>query len=133
MFARFNRINPDFFSKVQLTDSTYSEEGKAYSTILLLSLATRGEGVEITMPSDAVTSYKDDKLGKRVYEIDRKQITAVVPESLESKITRQDRNGLSPVKIIKDGDAWKVIADNNMLSEIGTPVSEKITAPTTGK
>lgn len=128
MFAKFETINPDFFAKIHLTDSTYAEAGKTYSTILLLSLATEGEGVEVTMPLDAVTSHKDDKLGV-VYEIDRSKITATVSESLAGKVTRANRNGLAPVRIIKDGDSWKILADNNMLTEIGVPLSEKISGP----
>jgi FlaG/FlaF family flagellin (archaellin) len=130
MFAQFNTMNPEFFSKIHLTDSTYAEVGKTYSLILLHSLATEGEGVDITMPSDAVTSYEDEKLGKRVYEIDRKKITATVSESLATKLDRSTRSSLEPVKLIKDGESWKVLADDKMLTEIGTPLSEKISAST---
>jgi len=130
LFAKFNAINPAFFSKIQLTDSSNSEVGKTYSTILLLSLATDGTGVDVTMPLDAVSSYQDGKLGQ-VYAIDRTKITATVPEGLGTKIKRSARNDLAPVKLIKDGNSWKVIADSNMLTEIGTPLSEQITAPTT--
>lgn len=134
MFAEFDKINPDFFSKLHLTDSTYAEVGKTYSTILRLSLAADSiDGVEVTMPSDAVTAYKDDKLGRMVYEIDRTKITAVVSEEMGRKITRPNRNGLAPVRIIKDGDSWKVLADNNMLSEVGVPLDENISAPSTDK
>jgi ABC-type glycerol-3-phosphate transport system substrate-binding protein len=133
MFKQFAAINPDFFAKMHLTGSSYSEVGKSYSTVLLLSLATEGTGVEVVMPSNAVTSYQDEKLGKRVYEIDRTKITATVPEALASKITRPNRNGLAPVKIIKDGESWKVLADNNMLTEIGIPLKEKISTPTASK
>jgi hypothetical protein len=131
MFAAFNNVSPDFFSKIHMTDSSYAEVGQTYSNILLLSLATQGTGVEETMPTDAVSVRKDEKLGKMVYEIDRTKITATVPEDLNSKITRPNRNGLAPVKFIKDGDSWKVIADKNMLTEIGIPLDEKISAPTT--
>lgn len=134
MFAKFNTINPELFSKVHLTDSTYAEVGKTYSTILLFSLATDGVGVELTMPLDAVTSHKDDKLGKRIYEIDRSKITATVPEALGEKIDRpSNRKILTPVKLVKDGESWKVLADNNMLTEIGVPLSDKISSPTTNK
>lgn len=128
MFAKFETIDPDFFSKVHLTDSTYAEAGKTYATILLFSLATGGEGVEVTMPLDAVTSHKDDKLGV-VYEIDRAKVTATVSESLADKVTRANRNGLAPVRIIKKDDSWKVLADNSMLTEIGVPLNEKISGP----
>ena len=129
MFARFDSINPEFFSKMHLTDSSYAEAGKTYSTILLMSLATGGQGVEVTMPLDAVTSYNDNELGQRVYEIDRTKITATVSESLALKVTRPNRNGLAPVRLIKEEGQWKVIADNNMLTEIGIPQSEKISGP----
>lgn len=131
MFAEFDAINPDFFSKLHLTDSTYSEVGKTYSTILLMSLAADGNGVDLTMPIDAVSAHQDEKLGRMVYEIDRSKITATVPEDLSAKVTRSDRNTLVPVRIIKDGDSWKVLADNNMLTEVGVPITEKISAPTT--
>lgn len=131
MFAEFDTINPDLFSKLHLTDSTYSEVGRTYSTILLLSLATGGKGVDLTMPIDAVSAHKDEKLGRMVYEIDRSKITATVPEALSHKITRPDRKSLPPVKLIKEGDSWKVVAESNLLAEIGVPMSEKISAPTT--
>lgn len=134
MFAQFNTLNPELFSNIHLTDSTYAEVGKTYSTILLFSLATDGAGIELTMPLDAVTSREDEKLGKRVYEIDRSKITATVPEALGTKITRpSDRKTLTPVKLIKDGESWKVLADNNMFTEIGVPLSDKISSPTTNK
>lgn len=131
MFSEFNAIHPEFFSKLHLTDSSYAEVGKTYSTILLMSLATEGTGIDLTMPIDAVSAHQDEKLGRMVYEIDRSKITATVPESVSDKITRSDRLTLTPLRIIKDGDSWKVLADNNMLSEIGTPVAGKISAPTT--
>lgn len=131
VFAEFDTINPSFFSKLHLTDSSYSEVGSAYSSILLLSLATEGKGVEVTMPIDAVTTYQDEELGRTVYEIDRSKITATVPEYLASKVTRVVRKSLAPVRIVKEGQSWKVIADKEMLTEIGAPLSEEISAPTT--
>lgn len=133
VFAQFDTLNPEFFSRLHLTDSTYAEVGKTYSTILQLSLAAEGEGVDLTMPLDAITSYEDKKLGKRIYEIDRKKITATVTETLGLKVARVSRPSLEPVKLIKDGDSWKVLADNNMLTEIGTPLSEKISVTTDSK
>lgn len=133
MFAEFDAINPDLFSKLHLTDSSYSEVGKTYSTILLLSLAADGEGVDLTMPIDAVSARQDEKLGRIVYEIDRSKITATVPEGLSAKVTRPDRKTLEPVRLIKDGSSWKVLATSNLLAEIGVPVTEKISAPTTTK
>lgn len=128
IFKKFDAIDPEFFSSLHLKDSSYSDVGKTYSNILLLSSANGGEGVEVVMPLDAITSHKDDKLGE-VYEIDRSKITAVIPEPMSPKITRANRNGLQPVKIIKDGDTWKVVADSGMLTEVGIPLDEKITAP----
>lgn len=130
MFSEFNSINPEFFTKLHLTDSSYAEVGKTYSTILLMSLATGGTGIDLTMPIDAVSAHQDEKLGM-VYEIDRSKITATVPEDVAAKITRSDRLTLSPIRIIKDGGSWKVLADNNMLSEIGSPIAGKISASTT--
>lgn len=131
MFAEFDSLNPELFSKLHLTDSSYSEVGKTYSTILLLSLATGGKGVDVTMPIDAVSARKDEKLGRMVYEIDRSKITATVPEDLLSKVTRPDRKSLPPVKLVKEGDSWKIMAESNLLAEIGVPKTEKISAPTT--
>lgn len=133
VFAQFDALNPEFFNKLHLTDSTYAEVGKTYSIILQLSLATEGEGVDLTMPLDAVTSYEDKKVGKRVYEIDRKKITATVTETLGLKVARVSRSAMEPVKLIKDGNSWKVLADSNMLTEVGVPVSEKISATTDSK
>lgn len=133
VFAQFDALNPEFFNKLHLTDSTYAEVGKTYSIILQLSLATEGEGVDLTMPLDAVTSYEDKKVGKRVYEIDRKKITATVTETLGMKVARVSRSTMEPVKLIKDGNSWKVLADSNMLTEVGVPVSEKISATTDSK
>lgn len=131
MFAKFNTINPELFSKIHYTDSSYTEVGKTYSSILLMSLATEGKSVDVTMPFDAVSVYNDEKLGKKVYEIDRSKITATVPEPLAPKLDRPNRIGLAPVKLIKDGESWKILADGNMLTEIGVPLSEKIAAPDT--
>jgi hypothetical protein len=122
MFRRYDTINPELFSKVYMTNSTEAEVGSSYANILLLSLAAGGEKVEASLPpQDAVTSYDDDKLGKKVYEINRNMIEVEVPKDLASKVTRSGRNSLSPVRIVKDGESWKVIADVNMLTEIGIP------------
>lgn len=134
MLAEFNSIKPDLFSKLYLGGASNGAVANSYLTILLLSLASESEGVDVTMPIDAVSVIKDEKLGV-VYEIDRSKITATVPENLSSKVTRPERNTLSPVKLIKDKEdgSWKVLASTNLLAEIGIPISEKISTPTTTK
>jgi hypothetical protein len=104
-----------------VANSTDTEIGSSYANILLLSLGAGGEGVKASLPPlDAVTSYDDKALGKKVYEIDRNRIEVEVPRDLESKVAHSGKS-LSPVKIVKDGDSWKVVADSNMLTEIGIP------------
>jgi hypothetical protein len=134
MLSEFNSIKPELFSKLYLGGASNGAVANTYLTVLLLSLASESKGVDITMPIDAVSVVKDEKLGI-VYEIDRSKITATVPENLSSKITRPDRKTLSPVKLIKDKEdnSWKVVASTNLLAEIGIPISEKISTPTTTK
>lgn len=121
MSIRYDPINPELFAKMYVTNSTDSEIGSSYANILLLSLGAGGEGVQASLPPlDAVTSYDDKALGRKVYEIDRNRIEVEVPRDLAAKVTRSGK-GLSPVRIVKDGDSWKVVADSNMLTEIGIP------------
>lgn len=121
MSIRYDPINPELFAKVYVANSTDSEIGSSYANILLLSLGAGGEGVQASLPPlDAVTSYDDKALGRKVYEIDRNRIEVEVPRDLAAKVSHSGKS-LSPVRIVKDGDSWKVVADSNMLTEIGIP------------
>lgn len=128
IFDRFNSINPDLFSKIHFDDSTYQDSGTVYSRVLLLSIAAKDSSVDITVPEEAVTVSYDDILKMDVYEIDRKEIEITFPDSLGVLLDRQTEKSLKPVRIVKVDGSLKVVADGNMLTEVGIPLSNKIEA-----
>lgn len=121
MFSRFQQVNPEFFSKLYTEGVSYSDVGNAYSKILLIALASQGQKSTVDFPLDAISVSYDKNLKRNVYSIDRTLMTAVVPLTVEGQVTQPKKQGLAPVKLVKMGDTWQVVADANVLSEIGVP------------
>ena len=134
---QFKTINPDFFGKLSTDGVSSTDVGKAYSNILLLSLAACAggapQGIDVTFPLDAITVKQDDRLGT-VYLIDRSKVTVTFPDLMASMVDRPTKkSSLPPVKVVKDGNGWKVVADGTMFSEIGAPKPDQIVAPAVAK
>tara|TARA_B100001146_G_C16144391_1_gene418207 strand:+ start:414 stop:1022 length:609 start_codon:yes stop_codon:yes gene_type:complete len=119
IFQGFSELNPELFGSLYTKDVSYNDLGAAYSNILLMSLATQGNGVVAEMPLDAVTYDAEND----VFLIDRNMVTAPVPLVAESLVSQYEGE-LPPVTLKITLDGWKVIPDSYMLYEVGVPDAE---------
>lgn len=119
IFQEFRTLNPELFDSLYTDGVSYDVLGAAYSNILLMSLATQGNGVVAEMPLDAVTY----DAGDGEYSINRYLITAPVPLVAESLVTPYEGE-LPPVVLKKTLEGWRVVPDMYLLYEIGVPEAE---------
>lgn len=125
IFSRFAEVDPKFFDEYAVQYATYDEVGATYTSVLLMSLATKGVAVNADFPSTAISKEYDSKLKTTVYEIDRSKITAPVPLAAESLVTPVNKGSLKPVKLVQVKGEWKIIPDKESLEEIGIPDGSK--------
>jgi hypothetical protein len=121
IFNRFAEVNPKFFDDYAVQYATYDEVGATYTSVLLMSLTTKGVAVSPDFPSDAISKKYDNKLKTTVYEIDRSKITAPVPLAAESLVTPVSKGSLKPIKLVQVKGEWKIVPDAESLQEIGIP------------
>jgi len=121
IFKRFAEVDPELFDKIAVEYGSYDNVGTTYSSILLMSLATKGQPITAELPLDAITETEDEELGGTVYEIDRSKITAPLPILAESSVTKVEKDSLPPVKIIRVDGEFQIVPDASSLNEIGIP------------